>query len=126
MTGIRFDMQTLDGAQHIEIDEETAVLTLHSMEQLGENAEPFLDYLIAGRPQIALHLEPVIELYDEAVPFDGLAAAYTRKRNYLSGFLTALRQRQADGKVEIIKTHRSGFGSTYHEPYTIVVWKIVT
>jgi hypothetical protein len=37
--------------------------------------------------------------------------------------LSALRARAKAGRIEILKTHRSGFGSTFHEAYSIVVWR---
>ncbi|MBT3552210.1 MAG: hypothetical protein HN485_13820, partial [Rhodospirillaceae bacterium] len=99
------------------------IMTLHAMEQLGSDFEPFLDYLIGLKPAVALHLEPIAELYDADNPFDAAALAYHAKRGYLTGFLNALQARAATGEIEILKIHRTGFGSTFHEAYSIVVWR---
>ena len=123
MDGVRFDMASLEGRENLSIEAGAGVMTLHAMEQLGTNFEPFLDYLIQLRPALALHVEPIAELYDAANPFDAAALAYHRKRGYLAGFLPALRARAKAGRIEILKTHRSGFGSTFHEAYSIVVWR---
>lgn len=120
LTAAYFDMRTLEGREAISVDSGTAVLTLHAMEQLGRDADLFVDYLIASKPKIAVHLEPIVELYDPEVPFDADAIAYHRKRGYLEGFLPALSGRS---DVEIVETRRLGFGSTFHEAYTLIVWK---
>jgi hypothetical protein len=51
------------------------------------------------------------------------AVNYHNKRNYLSGFLKKLQDYEKAGDIEIIQSHRSGFGSTFQEAYSIVVWR---
>lgn len=120
LAGIHFDMGTLEGHESVTLDRHTAVLTLHAMEQLGQGFTAFLDYLIAAKPKLVVHLEPIVELYDTANEFDRAAIAYHRKRGYLEGFLPALRSRP---NVEIVDTRRLGFGSTFHEAYSLIVWR---
>jgi|GEM_PF-246284 SAM-dependent methyltransferase len=123
MDGVRFDMASLEGAENLAIEPGAGIMTLHAMEQLGANFAPFLDYLIGLKPAIVLHLEPIAELYDASNPFDAAALAYHAKRGYLTGLLGALKSHAAAGRIEILKIHRSGFGSTFHEAYSIVVWR---
>jgi len=123
MDGVRFDMASLDGREALSIEPGAGIMTLHAMEQLGAEFEPFLDYLIGLKPAVVLHLEPITELYDADDSFDAAAIAYHTKRGYLAGFLPALQARAATGQIEILKIHRSGFGSTFHEAYSIVVWR---
>lgn len=122
LRGVRFNMLTLEGGDQLEIDARTAVLTMHSMEQLGASWALMLDFLLARRPGLCLHIEPIRELYDPASLFDALALRYHEKRNYLSGYLTALRAKAAEGLVEIKETRRLRFGSAFHEGYSLVVW----
>ena len=96
-----------------------AALTVHSMEQLGKNFRPMLDFLIAAKPKVVIHIEPILELYDPDNLFDYLAIQYHRKRGYLEGYLTAL----TDAKVELLEVKRSEFGSIMHEAYSVIVWK---
>ena len=98
--------------------EKSAVITVLAMEQLGTNYQPFLDYLLAKKPSICVHLEPIVELYHEHNLLDYLALRYHRKRQYLDGFLTSLK-----GKVELIDVRRLYFGSFFHEAYSVVVWR---
>ena len=116
-------MFTLDGNENINITNFTAVVTLHAMEQLGDNFGPFLDMLISNRPAVCIHLEPIIEFYDTTLEFDLYAVNYHNKRNYLSGFLNKLHNYEKVGDIEIIQSHRSGFGSTFQEAYSIIVWR---
>ena len=120
--GLRFNMLTTEGREQLTMDGDTAVITLHAMEQLAGKFAPMLDYLLEARPGICMHLEPIAELYDPALLFDWLALRYHEKRNYLSGFLMALREKQAAGKATIHEVRRLRFGSAFHEGYSLVVW----
>ena len=39
--------------------QDTAVITIHSMEQLGNSFSPILDYLLYKKPGIVFHIEPI-------------------------------------------------------------------
>lgn len=100
------------------------VITVHAMEQLGDRFRPFLDYLLAKRPAVCVHLEPIVELYlPNNFLLDALAVEYHRKRGYLEGFLPTLRELERKGEVDIVDARRLGFGSLYHEAYSAVVWR---
>ena len=120
---VNFNMLTLDGKEDITITNGTAVVTLHAMEQLGVQFRPFLEMLISAKPWICLHLEPIIEFYNLAHIFDVSAFNYHNKRNYLSGFFSVLHEYMKDGKIELLQARRTGFGSTFQEAYSIVVWR---
>jgi hypothetical protein len=68
-------------------------------------------------------MEPLLDLYDEANLVDYLAIRYHKKRGYLNGFLPALRDLAAKGRVEILDMRRFYFGSFYHEGYSYVAWR---
>jgi len=121
--GVNFNMLTLQADEEIRFDENTAVITMHALEQLGNKFHNFLDYIVDRRPGICLHLEPIVELYDKNVLIDYLAIQYHIKRNYLKGFLPALEEKESQNKIEIITTNRFGIGNSYHEAYTLIVWK---
>lgn len=100
------------------------VLTIGALEQVGNRFEPFLNYLLYfACPSICVHLEPIVELYDENDPFDQLAIQYHRARGYLEGYLPVLQKLERDGLVEILALHRIPFGSFYHEAYTYIIWR---
>ena len=110
--------------ENVEIDSQTAVITMHAMEQLGSAFKPFLDYIFGKRPRLIFHVEPVFELYNPDKLFDELAVKYHEKRNYLKGYLPALKKLEGEGKIEILEIRRLFFGSLFHEGYSLIVWKI--
>lgn len=99
------------------------VFTFGSLEQLGGRFENFLQFLIERNPRICVHIEPTVELYDENVLVDYLAAAFHRKRGYTAGFLPRLRELAALGTIELSKVKRLEFGSLMMEGYTLMAWR---
>ena len=120
-----FNMLTADGWRGEEIDSSTAILTVHAMEQLGGDWRPFLEMLLALKPGLCLHVEPLVELYDASDPFDGLAIQYHGKRNYLSGFVPHIQELAAQNLVEIVDLRRVRFGGLHHDANSILAWKPV-
>jgi hypothetical protein len=97
-------------------DAKVGVLTCGSMEQLGDQFGPFLEFLKDLKPTICVHVEPIIELYDENSLFDYLAIMYHKKRNYLGNYLTEIKDR-------CVEVARTTFGNIYNEGYNIVIWR---
>jgi len=120
---VRLNMLTLEGFDELAIDRETAVLSVHALEQLGGNWGALLERLLEVKPKLCLHIEPILELYDESTLFDFLAAKYHRRRNYLHGWLSRLRELAAAGRSEIMDERRLSFGDRYHEAYSVVAWR---
>ncbi len=123
LTGKWFNMLTAEGGSDLPKGVETAFFTMHSMEQLGSNFQPFLNFILKSKPGLCLHVEPIDDLYDPGIPFDELAIRYHQKRNYLQGFLEALHKLKEKGHANIIDVRRLGFGSLFHEGYSLVVWR---
>lgn len=119
--GCVFDLGHPDYSVALERD--AAVLTLVTIEQLASKFEPFLSYLLHWRPSICMHVEPIAELYDEDNAFDARALRFHRKRRYSEGFLPALQELERQGKVKLLHVKRCGFGSLFHEGYSIIVWR---
>lgn len=94
-----------------------ALVTIHSMEQLGKNWQPFLNFILEVKPKIIVHIEPLIELYEDTV-FDFLAVMYHRRRAYLEGYLPAVKE-----VGEIIELRRCYFGNMFHEANSVLVWR---
>jgi len=118
-----FDMFTPD--QTLPLNANDGVLTIGALEQLGPNFNDFLDLLLQKSPRVCIHCETMNELYDRNSIPDFLSTRYSMARNYLWGFLTALRNLEAAGKIRILQTQRV-FGSQFHEGYSFVVWTPVT
>ena len=118
--GFVFDM--LNPSPDITLKPGSAVITIHALEQLGEKHDKLLSFIMESRPGIVIHYEPVLEFYDEDNLLDYLALLYTKKRNYLSGYLTALKKLEEQNKIEILEAYRPYLGGVIHEA-SLIVWK---
>ena len=121
ISGQFFDMFSPD--DNLEINNNSAFITLNSMEQLGSDYEDFLKFILDKSPSFVINSEPLVELYDPNDLLDYLAIKYHRKRGYLNNYLTRLRQLEAEGKLKVLETLRISFGSLFHEGYSLVIWK---
>jgi SAM-dependent methyltransferase len=117
----RFNLFAPDPEHRLEPG--AAVYTVAALEQLGERFAPFLDYLLANKPSVCVHIEPIAELLDPGRLLDYLSIAYFKKRGYLSGFLTELTRREANGELRILDARRTHTGSLFIEGYSAVVWR---
>ena len=120
LSGRLFDMFAPDVT--LTVPRNSAVFSIGAMEQLGGEFEPFLQFLLQKRPDVCINVETLYELYDQDDLFDYVAAAYLRKRGYLQGYLTRLRELEHEGAIEILQVRRT-IGSLYHDGYSFVVWR---
>lgn len=100
-----------------------AVCTFGALEQVGWNWVPFVEMMLRVKPALCLHVEPVLELYDESILFDWLAARYHRARGYLRGFLPGLRQLELQGKIDLVKVDRVKLGNRHTEGFSLIMWR---
>lgn len=98
-------------------------LTSGSIEQLASSYEKFIDVLIRLRFNLVIHVEPLVEFYDENSLEDSLALLFHKKRGYSQNLLNYLRNLQNNGKIEILDSRRLGFGSLMMEGFNLIVWK---
>lgn len=100
-----------------------AAFTVHALEQLPRPWwATFFSYMMSQKI-LWLHIEPIVELYDEMRLLDFLAACYHRKRGYLEAFLPMLHELATVRKIEILEVCRATFGNIHHMAYSVVVWK---
>jgi hypothetical protein len=121
MTGHLFDMLSPD--EDFKIEDNSAIFTIGTVEQLANNFGPFLQFLLKRSPKLCIHVEPTIELYDESNLIDYLAIKFHRKRGYTENYLTRLRELEAENRIEILKVQRLFLGSLYMEGYSLIIWK---
>lgn len=120
ITGRHFDFFSPDPS--IRPPEGWAALTFGALEQVGARHDAYLDFIISRRPVVCVDVIGVAELYDEAGLADYLAARYHRRRGYLAGYLTRLRELEAASRIRIVKTHHQRFGTLYDDPHSYIVW----
>ncbi len=121
LKGRRFDYFNLD--KSVDIGPGSAIGTFCSLEQTGERFKGFFDWLMEAKPDLVISMEPAIENYDTGDLFDYLAWRYVTHRQYLNGYFTAVRDAAGQGRAEILWDRRPGFGSFYHEGYSLIVWR---
>jgi hypothetical protein len=121
ITGHSFDLFNPDYS--FDLGKNSAIMTSTALEQLGDKFEPFIEYLLEKSPQICLHVEPIVELYDDNMLLDKLAIRYHNKRGYLHGFLPKLREFEQQKRLDIVFLKRVNFGNHLHDGYSIIVWR---
>jgi len=125
LVGRNFDYFKPDFAIKPENKEShTLFLTVASLEQIGKKHDQFLEYLLSVRPSVVLHIEPIEELLGDSAE-EYLSKKYFQTRNYLSGYLDALRDLEKKGKISIMSAERTGLGSYFIEGYSVVAWRPV-
>lgn len=122
MSDILFDMFSPD--HKLNIDNNGAIFTIGALEQLGNNYEHFLQFLLYKKPDICINIETIYELYDQNKLFDYIGMLYIEKRNYLQGYLSRLKELEIEGIIEILDIRKT-FGSLYHDGYSFIVWRPV-
>jgi hypothetical protein len=118
--GRNFDFYHPDGT--LCFPPNSGIYTVAALEQVGDQFDPFLQFLLRKRPQICVHLEPLEELMDSHHLIDRLSVLYFRKRNYLRGFLTRLHELRDQGRITIHREQRTYTGSYFIEGHSLVVW----
>lgn len=98
-------------------------MTFCALEQVGDQHGIFVDWLLARKPDLVISMEPALELYDPDNLVDHMAISYHTHRKYLTGYYSRVRQLEAEGKAEILDCRRLGFGSLYHEGYSLLIWR---
>lgn len=109
----------------IEIPENSAVITVASLEQTGENFVDFISYLIDKKPKLVIHIEPMWEPLDKNNLLDYLSIKYFEKRKYLNGLQNHLERLEKQNQVEIVSKQRTYVGSFFIDGYSLLVWRPV-
>lgn len=120
-SGKRFDFFSPD--KEFCLKDKSTVYTFAALEQVGNKYQNFVKYLIDNNIEVCLSIEPVTELLDESFEIDRLSKEYCKKRGYLDGYLTHLRDLESQGIVKILEAKRNYIGSMYLEGYMQVAWK---
>jgi SAM-dependent methyltransferase len=119
----KFNFFDLD--KNFQIGNQSGVFTFAALEQSGSDYKKFIEYLIAQKPEICVHIEPIAELLDpDNNLMDFLSVKYFEERNYLNSFYNFLKEKESDGLIEIIQQQRTQIGSYYIDGYSVVVWRI--
>lgn len=122
LEGVFLDMFAPEGAGAEKCSQADGAFTMGAMEQLGQDYQPFLDYLLNSKVRRVIHFETVYELYELGNMWDLFARAYLEKRNWLRGYFEALTDLETRGTIKILYQGKT-FGSFFHDGYTVTVWE---
>ena len=111
-----------DPSINLNFSSSSALVSIHALEQIGNSHQKLLKAILSAKPSIVVHYEPIMENYDINNCFDFLAIKYSRKRNYLEGYLNALIKAEDEGLLQIIQSQRPEIGGVWHES-SLIVWK---
>ena len=114
-----------DPDKEFVIEKNSAVLTVASLEQTGDDFSGFIDYLLAQRPKVVIHIEPMWDSLNPLNLLDYLSIKYMKKRNYLNGLQEYIQVLADNGQINILLNKRSYLGSFYVDGYSVLVWEPV-
>jgi len=112
-----------DPDRTMDLEKNSVVLTIGALEQTGTDYGEFIEFLFESSPKLCIHIEPIVEWYDENNLVDYAGIRFLQKRKYWSGFPEQIEELERKGQVEIIKKKRSYFGSLYVEGYSQLIWR---
>jgi len=106
-----------------KLDPNSGVLLFSVLEQMGNNYHDFLSYLISQKPKIVVHVDSMEELYNPKNLLDYIAVSYGKNRNYLSEYLTNLKELARRKRVQILQTTYVNFGNLFLDGYSFDIWR---
>ncbi len=121
LRGRRFNFFEPDAS--LDLGASAGIYSVAALEQIGDKHEALIQYLLAKKPRICVHLEPIDELLDGDRLLDRLSVMCAHKRNYLRGFLPRLCELERQGRLTILRQQRTWTGSLFIEGHSLVVWK---
>ena len=108
-----------------KIQESSVICTFGAIEQIASKYNNFLDFLLEKKPELCVHVEPALEMYDEKNIVDSSAIKFHRKRGYSEGMIPKLEALDKSGKIKLLKVKRINFGGLMFEGFTLIVWKVL-
>jgi len=120
--GMLFDM--FSDNSNYNLNKDSCVFTIGSMEQLGTNYHNFLNFLLREKPSVIINIEVNHAALNKNILFDYLATTYIEKRNYLKGYHVTLKELESKGIIKILE-NKDTIGNLYHNGYSYVVWKVL-
>lgn len=108
----------------IKIPNNSGVLTVTALEQVGAKFKKFLLYLKKFKLSVIVNIEPEDFFYKKNL-FDFSMAKFHKKRGYLSGYIKYLKYLENKKIINIICIKRLYFGSEDHESFNLIVWEFL-
>jgi len=108
----------------VKISENSGLLTVGAMEQLGTNWKEFLDFMITKQFKVYINIETIYEKTNEKdTEFLKISREYIERRNWLRGYFEELLKLESEGIVEILD-QKVVVGSKFHDSWSYTVWRL--
>jgi len=108
---------------NINFSDNSAVITVASLEQTGDHFVDFISFLQEKKPKLVIHIEPMWEPLDRTNLLDFLSIKYFQKRQYLNGLQQHIEQLENAGQAKVVAAQRTQIGSFFIDGYSLLVWK---
>jgi hypothetical protein len=112
------DPQTL-----VPVPAGAVVFTSHSIEQIPDLSESFVEGLLRRSPKRVVHLEPCYEDQDETTLTGLMRRRYTELNDYNRNLVGLLRSLESRGRLRILEHRPNVFSDTPFNPTSILVWE---
>tara|TARA_R100000005_G_C4994171_1_gene201175 strand:- start:260 stop:1177 length:918 start_codon:yes stop_codon:yes gene_type:complete len=120
---VEYDMIDMKQPINIDIEKDSAVITTSSLEQVGEEIDSFIDFVLSKKPKRVINIEPILE-FSENNEFDNLMKLYCEKRNYLKYYYSKLLQLERENKIKILFKKRTRVAGLFIEN-SVIVWEVL-
>ena len=120
---VEYDMIDMKQPINIDIEKDSAVITTSSLEQVGEEIDSFIDFVLSKKPKRVINIEPILE-FSENNEFDNLMKLYCEKRNYLKYYYSKLLQLERENKIKVLFKKRTRVAGLFIEN-SVIVWEVL-
>lgn len=122
-TEARFDHFDYNNPQTLEtVPKQALVYTSHSIEQIPQLHESFVESLIRRSPQLVVHFEPCYQDHDGQSLIGLMRRRYTELNDYNRNLVELLRSFEDAGAIRILEHQANVFSDTPFNPTSIVMW----
>jgi hypothetical protein len=99
------------------------VFTYHCPKQMPRLAEGILTRLAKARPNLVIHIEPAVGLYNFFTLRDLASFIYIKRRDYFSNLIAIGDRMQASGVIEVVSEERLYYSPEPRYDSTLFVWR---
>lgn len=105
------------------VPENALVYTSHSIEQIPQLPNSFIEGLIDRKPRFVIHFEPCYEDQNPGTLIGLMRQKYITLNDYNTNLITLLDSFEKQEKLKIIKHQRNIFSDTPFNPTSVIIWQ---
>ncbi len=109
--------------QAFNIPENSLFMTCWTMAYLKGFSRSTLNELIRQKPAVVVHIEPIFEHWSDDSLLHMLRRRYFQLNDYNQSMLSALKEYETEGLIEILEERPNLFGNNPLAPVSVIKWK---